>query len=478
MSFCSAKSRRDRRTSRDSPACGSQGRSQIANFAANSGGNISVIMAVVGLALIVTLGAAVDVARWMSARQDTYQAVDAALLAGGRALQLGKTDAEAIAVATTYYHDNSRRVLGGDGISFRVVDDGLGITAQGSAAIAPIFLSIIGLESLPILDFSGTEHATARLAAGRNARSNLEIALMLDVSSAMSGQNLQDMKEAANQLIDLLVWDDQSRYSSQVAIAPFSSDIRLSDDLLMAVADPSMSNAIRGEDFACFVGSELRSCHDVFYRRDCVVERIGEDRYTDAAPGPGRYLLPLFTRRFSNCATPIASAIMPPSSNKALLNSKINGLQTGGGRAGHLGTAWAWYLLSPDWADLFADSSKPQHYMRPDLKKIAILISGGAYDIAYSEKGIVAGTLGAPLPVVAANGPSSEQAVILCAGMKARGIEVFTIGFHIGGNMPAIETLDNCASGSSYAYLAQNGAQLRDAMQDITIKIAKIYLSH
>lgn len=62
--------------------------------------------------------------------------------------------------------------------------------------------------------------------------------------------------------------------------------------------------------------------------------------------------------------------------------------------------------------------------------------------------------------------------------MKTRGIEVFTIGFHIGGNMPAIETLDNCASGSSYAYLAQNGAQLRDAVQDITIKIAKIYLSH
>jgi Putative Flp pilus-assembly TadE/G-like len=122
--------RRDRRTSRDSPAGQSWGRPKIADLATDSGGNVLVIMALFGLALIVTLGAAVDVARWISARQDTHQAVDAALLSVGRALQLGKTDAEANAVATTYYRENSRRLFGGDGISFRVVDDGLGITAK------------------------------------------------------------------------------------------------------------------------------------------------------------------------------------------------------------------------------------------------------------------------------------------------------------------------------------------------------------
>ena len=43
------------------------------------------------------------------------------------------------------------------------------------------------------------------------------------------------------------------------------------------------------------------------------------------------------------------NSIQPLTNDTAMLKRRIDKLQTGGSTAGHLGTAWAWYLLSPNW---------------------------------------------------------------------------------------------------------------------------------
>lgn len=77
-----------------------------------------------------------------------------------------------------------------------------------------------------------------------------------------------------------------------------------------------------------------------------------------------------------------------------------------------------------------------------------------------------------------ANGKTSaQQAVEICTRMKNDGIEVYTVGFDLGGNTTAINTLSACASNSSHAYLADSGEQLKQAFRDIAIKLTDLYVS-
>ena len=59
--------------------------------------------------------------------------------------------------------------------------------------------------------------------------------------------------------------------------------------------------------------------------------------------------------------------------------------------------------------------------------KIAILMTDGEYNTQYDVNGI--NTDRTPGAGAAANGTSATQAKALCTGMKAKGIEVYTVGF-------------------------------------------------
>ena len=51
--------------------------------------------------------------------------------------------------------------------------------------------------------------------------------MMLDITGSMSGQKLTDLKTSASDLINIVVWKDQSKFTSKVAIVPFSEDMRM-----------------------------------------------------------------------------------------------------------------------------------------------------------------------------------------------------------------------------------------------------------
>jgi hypothetical protein len=83
----------------------------------------------------------------------------------------------------------------------------------------------------------------------------------------------------------------------------------------------------------------------------------------------------------------------------------------------------------------------------------------------------------------AANGCSTTQARALCDAMKKKAnatdpnITIYTIGFQLGGNQTAIDTLNQCASEPGKFYTAENGEQLKQAFRDIAIKLTSLYLS-
>ncbi|WP_414461683.1 vWA domain-containing protein [Hyphomicrobium sp. DY-1] len=433
-------------------------------------GSVAIIFGLTIFVLFAMVGLAVDYARFVNARSQTIAATDAAVLAGARALQSNGGDQEdAERVAMTYYQQATlnRIHLLSDSIHFDAVDSGTAMEADGNAVISTPFMhlafGLAGTQSstLPLLRADGSDYSKAVLAVGGNGEQSLEVSLMLDITGSMAGQKLTDLKSAASDLINIVVWQDQSKYTSKIAIVPFAEDVRLPSDKFKLVTGYTKKTS-----------------------SPCVVERMGQQTATDAAPGSNAYIT-VHNKNDKKSVTPYCDLdddedeLLPLTSNKSALLDKISGLSTKGGTAGHIGTAWAWYMLSPNWASVWG-SSAPAAYGTEKLKKIAVLMTDGDYNTQYDSYGYSVDYGQTPPRYSckdAEEGCSSVQASSLCTAIKAKGIEVYTVGFQIGTGTLADTTLKNCATDTNHYYNSSTGDALKAAFRDIALKISTLYLS-
>ncbi len=452
--------------------------SALYRFAADSRGDVAIMFGLMMLVILLMVGLAVDYGRLINARNQTLEAADAAVLAGARALQTnGGDQAGAIKVAQAFYKQAVQSrisvVSNSDTINFAVTDNGTAVVSNGNASIATPFMSVAGVKTLPLLHANGTDYAKAVLAVGGNAELNLEVSMMLDITGSMAGQKLTDMKAAASDLVNIVVWKDQSKYTSKIAIVPFAYDVRPPSSVLTKVRGTVVSS------------NPVKISGTNYYASDCVVERTGSQNYTDAAPASGQYVMTHYTSKTTGsgstkkgvCDVAASAEMLPLTSDTTALLAKINGLATAGSTAGHIGTAWAWYMLSPNWGSLWASSSMPAAYGTDKLKKIAVLMTDGEYNTQYTTQGIPDGSSSLTKCPNAANGVcSSAQAIEQCKGMKAKGIEVYTVGFQLDNQM-AIDTLSACATDVNHFYNSTTGDALKAAFRDIALKISTLYLS-
>jgi Flp pilus assembly protein TadG len=446
-------------------------RRRLRDFGGNRSGNVAIVFALSAVVLMLGIGAAVDIGRWLHARDKTLAAIDAAVLAGARALQLDDADTDvAVAQAQKFYDENvtKRLPVTDDTVTFGVADDGQSVTASGSAYIKTPFLQFANIDKLPLISTATAEFSSA----GYGTSEDLEIALMLDVTGSMQGQKLADLKKSAKDLIEIIETQSGSGYTTKMALVPFSEDIRL--------PTTNALNKARGNNLPdTKTISNGWWGNTTYYLSDCVVERTGSQKYTDAAPANGQYALGHYTQNYTQsgkktgvCTIPQDSAIQPLSDDTEMLKGKVDDLSASGGTAGHLGTAWAWYTLSPNWNALWPEPNRAADYGTPHLTKIAILMTDGEYNTQYDSNGIAASDYGA------ANGSSTQQARALCTSMKNAGIIVYSIGFELSGpSSQSYQTLKNCASDETKFYDAEDGVQLQQAFRDIGLKLSKLYLS-
>jgi hypothetical protein len=231
-----------------------------------------------------------------------------------------------------------------------------------------------------------------------------------------------------------------------------------------------------------------------------VTERIGTNAYNDVAPvtstsntlvGKGYFGTNTNTScGVANYSDPEINLVRPLTSDKALLRKLVKEkLSTGGSTAGHLGTAWAWYMLSPNWNTVlqsaFPDANAAAPYSdlavknakgEPKLRKIAILMTDGEYNINYC-KGVEAkdSNQSPDINCNSENGKSLAQATSLCTGMKNAKIEVFTVGFQV--DTSAAKTfLQDCATDANHYYDATTDVELLAAFKDIALRLVNLRL--
>ena len=436
-------------------------------FAADRSGSVAMLFGLAAIPLMIAIGGAVDYGRWQHAREQTIAAMDAAVLRGGRALQVDNQDtAAAIAAAEAFYEANlkTRLTLLSDTVAFNITDDGTAMTTSGQAWIGTTFLKLANIDKLPLLNGTGSDYSKATKAQGQN----LELAVMLDVTGSMSGQKIADLKFAANDLIEIVVWENQSDYTSKVGLVPFADAVRPPPDYL---------NKVRGDPATSSKFKDNNGRWQNYKLTDCVSERDGNGAYTDIAPLGNDKLGPVYTKDGTcnpssknalNPEDPVS--VVPLTSDKGLLIKKIRELAASGWTAGHLGTAWAWYLLSPNWSAYLG--SEVAQYDDLETKKVAILMTDGQFNTQYDAAGIATREHGGG----GKNGLSDAQTRTICDNMKQTSIDVYTIGFELR-EAKAIETMRLCASTPQKAYLAEDGEQLRQAFRAIALELSSLYLS-
>ncbi len=423
-------------------------------FVREERGSVAVMFAGSLLALTLTVGAAIDYSQAARIRGHMNGALDAAALVAARELSLGERDADKIrALARAQFEANFRLASSSkiEFTGFEVVpneaDNTVGVSAEVSVPTA--FMGLAGIDTVPVSSTSVASIDGTRV----------EIAMMLDLTGSMgdtvaggSQRKIKDLEAASKSLVDtLLPAGTDVGGKVRIALAPFSEGVNPGPYLktVTGVAKPATN---------------------------CVVERTGAEAATDTAPDLAPVPLAPVARMGGSFYC-LSKTIQPLTDDRATLVSALTSLPTGGYTAGHLGTAWAQYLLSPKWGSVFTGDAKPAAY-GGNVRKIAILMTDGLYNTYYD--------IGTP-PKYASKvheqtARSAAAAIATCNRMKDAGIVVYTIGFDLTGpgSTDAKATLKACAStvdGALAFFDAADGAELRAAYGEIANRILNLRLS-
>lgn len=419
-------------------------------FAGDQAGNVAIIFALGLLPITVCAGAAIDFRMAQNLTAAMQSASDTAIVSVMSSRYL--TDEQRAQRAKDLYRSNLAKATLSANVTPDVsVANGLG-TISSRFDMPTSVLRVIGISTLPV-----KAKSTARSFARR-----IEMSLMTDITGSMAdpvsgSTKIAGLKLAARDLLEIILPDDMPAGSARVALVPFANYVNAGTYASAATGlAPTRVNAGKVLDLIT-----------------CVTERTGKDAYTDAAPGPLAYIGASANGNTANnynstggCmrsgsgSSSALPAVMALTDDRASLLATIDGYTPSGSTAGHLGTAWAWYALSPNWNNVWSLGSPIASYSDSSAMKVAVLMTDGEYNTQYASAG------------------SKAQALALCNGMKAAGITVYTVGFgldaHNSSDAAAIDTLSKCASGKETFFIAYDGQALRDVFTTIGGKVANL----
>lgn len=196
-------------------------------FLFDRGATIAVAFAILLPILVGCVGLSMDVARSYLVRQRLGNAVDAAALSA--AASTADPD-EIPGKVEDYFAANYPDYKIGltHDLNTNVDTENDTVTVSAYADYNTSFMRMLGINRLTVFR---TTTITRRIGA------NIELALVLDISNSMNNNNkISELKDAANELVDTVVYDDQSEYYSKIAIVPYA----------VAVNAGSYADAVRG----------------------------------------------------------------------------------------------------------------------------------------------------------------------------------------------------------------------------------------
>lgn len=361
------------------------------NFHRDERGSVAIIFGLSAMVVTMIAGFAIDYSRINHEYSRVSSAIDAAALAAGKAMIDGRlTDADVRATAEAFFQKNIEATGVGFGKlqTLEVTLDRAtsGVTIEATVEVGMTMARIAGIDKMvfPV-------RASTTL-----DQQDIEVSLALDVTGSMDRPGKIDaLRRASIGLVDKMLKDEGTPNKVRIALAPYSSGVNAG----------SYAAAATGRDVS-----------------PCTFEREGTDIAGNAAPDTGAFLKTIGSPGVARGAVCPDATIVPLTKEKATLISEIERYEARGSTAGHLGTLWAWYMLSDTWNSVFG-GSEPAPFHDGKTKKALVLMTDGLFNtIGGSNSGDTS----------PAATRSQQIAVEACNDMRNRdGIMVYTVGFKL-----------------------------------------------
>jgi Flp pilus assembly protein TadG len=197
-------------------------------LSSDRGGNVVMIFALVMPALIMLTLGGIDINRVTTAKARVQDALDAAALAAARSSYTDPKDLKTVALVALRANLRNASVepFADDAVKIELTKEQIviaDIQVQVKTLIANVVLPPYG----KILD--DTLPVSVHSEVNRSSK-DIEVSLVLDITGSMASNNrIGDLKNAANQLIKLVVQPaaKQTPYYSRMAIVPYSIGVNL-----------------------------------------------------------------------------------------------------------------------------------------------------------------------------------------------------------------------------------------------------------
>lgn len=493
----------------------------------DAAGNITILMALVVVSVLGLAGVAIDLRYTISQKEKVQYALDSAVLAGALERQRG-ADTTGVTQAVRTYAEALIAQQGGGMTCTEIgvtMDDVTEDITGSISCTQPTFVSqIIGTDELTFSTSSTSTYSVGKVDVAfvfdvsGSMNSYNRLSLLKTAANAAFDTLLPDTTPD-NKTIRIAI----ATYNNAVNAGPYATavtnQVTLAADASNAAASANyynyngrrMYDAATGKRFFYYQSGicaeyggycdrysnwdwepARQFYSDVSVDRNCVFERTGAQADTDAAPGALAWIgmgnpdwnfsandrnkydgwqevayggansnRGAFYNRYATCEN---STPVPLTDDKAALKAAVNAMTASGGTAGHLGIAWGWYLISPNWASIWPTASKPWNYDEVNATKALILMTDGDFNREHPS----------------ATKDSFHQAMDLCDSMKASPskVTIYTVGFQVPDTVQKTgdgrTILEYCATSPAFAYTAADGDQLLQVYKEIAQSIADL----
>ncbi|KQV68261.1 hypothetical protein ASC90_11580 [Rhizobium sp. Root1220] len=429
-------------------------------------GNVAMVFALLLVPLVVAGGAGVDLARYEAVRVEMQDGLDRGVLAAASLTQKQKTAdvLQSYMNNLDYAKDITIRFNEATALNSRK------ITAQASYTIGTAFLHLAGVKTLNITTVSSAEEA----------KQNIELSLMLDMSGSMVGSKIKNLKAASQQFIDQILTAETKEYTT-VSVVPYAGHVNVGAAVFDQLGGKRLAQQIPKKD--------------PNYKGSCF-ELDASGYGSDSIPTfKDRGQLPTFTnwnfettdkeKKWWWCPGE-EDSITYFSNDATYLKSRLSTLALYDGTGTQNAMQWGYMLLNPGSRSIVqaaiatgrmssAFANRPAAFNASDTMKVLVLMTDGVITAQYRPKDYNR----SPDLKPDNNTMSGDTAAMLskvCSTAKAKGITVFTIGFELGSDTAAINGMKNCATSAAHFYQA-SGTGIGDAFKSISTSIRKLRLT-
>lgn len=345
-------------------------------FIAAQDGSLTILALCLFLLMVMMGGLAVDLMRYEATRTTLQNTLDRATLASASLTQT----LDAQDVVNDYFtkagmRDHLDGVTVSEGLNFR------NVVADASAATNPYFLHLIGQDSL---DANGHSMAEQRV-------TNVEIALVLDVSGSMAGTKLTNLKKAAKEFVDTVLSSDPENRIS-ITLVPYNAQVNLGLDLRQRYNAANIHNVanvncleLPGSSYNSVGVSRstpfpMSAFADWYSSTNKTTAYVA---YDDSSYGKMDPDMPF-------CRNTPGNIIRLPNNNIATLKTQIDGLVADGNTSIMLGLKWGLALLDPYAQPMFEQlsaagkipsyfDSRPFDWVDSNSMKLIVLMTDGEH---------------------------------------------------------------------------------------------------